>query len=350
MEDYDYIYIGSQLVQMSVSTSRNGGTATEEVLNFAYDASGMPATVSYDGVTYYYITNLQGDVLAIVDGHGATLVEYEYDPYGRLRSMTGVMSTTLGEANPLRYRGYVYDTESRLYYLQSRYYDPKIGRFINADALVSTGQGVLGYNMFAYCNNNPVSYTDILGCSRVPCTVCIDDGGAYPPNIEFLMAFYGADTPGEVPDLPEGAMIYAENITSISFSNGVCFIQGKTVVFDEYRYCEYDFSGFGWGVSKSMPLDMAITQGYVYGLENVSDYEGVFFGGTFNMLSNAAGGALALNKVYAEVVYGMSYAPSIGASVTYYSTSQSDWTYGKANMVILTNPYPASPIKPDVYS
>ena len=163
VEDYDYVYIGSQLVQMSISTSRNGGTATEEVLNFAYDASGMPATVSYNDVIYYYITNLQGDVLAIVDGHGATLVEYEYDPYGRLRSMTGVMSNTLGEANPLRYRGYVYDTESTLYYLQSRYYDPKLGRFINADAYASTGQGVLGNNMFAYCGNNPISRIDTKG-------------------------------------------------------------------------------------------------------------------------------------------------------------------------------------------
>ena len=163
VEDYDYVYIGSQLVQMSISTSRNGGTATEEVLNFAYDASGMPATVSYNDVIYYYITNLQGDVLAIVDGHGATLVEYEYDPYGRLRSMTGVMSNTLGEANPLRYRGYVYDTESTLYYLQSRYYDPELGRFINADAYASTGQGVLGNNMFAYCGNNPISRIDTKG-------------------------------------------------------------------------------------------------------------------------------------------------------------------------------------------
>ena len=108
-----------------------------------------------------------------MDGHGATLVEYEYDPYGRLRSMTGVMSTTLGEANPLRYRGYVYDTESRLYYLQSRYYDPKVGRFINADSLVSTGQGILGFNMFTYCRNNPIIYIDFSG--NVPTRIDLTD-------------------------------------------------------------------------------------------------------------------------------------------------------------------------------
>ena len=69
--------------------------------------------------------------------------------------------------NPLRYRGYVYDTETELYYLQSRYYDPELGRFINADALVSTGQGVLGNNMFAYCRNNPVRRKDVSGTTAV---------------------------------------------------------------------------------------------------------------------------------------------------------------------------------------
>lgn len=73
------------------------------------------------------------------------------------------MASTLGLHNPLRYRGYVYDNETELYYLQSRYYDPDVGRFINADAFASTGQGILGNNMFAYCRNNPVSRIDPSG-------------------------------------------------------------------------------------------------------------------------------------------------------------------------------------------
>ena len=68
------------------------------------------------------------------------MVEYTYDAWGNLLSTTGSLAETLGKLNPLRYRGYVYDHETGLYYLQSRYYDPEIGRFINADALVSTGQ------------------------------------------------------------------------------------------------------------------------------------------------------------------------------------------------------------------
>lgn len=73
------------------------------------------------------------------------------------------MASSLGLHNPLRYRGYVYDNETGLYYLQSRYYNPTIGRFINVDALIATGQGILGNNMFAYCNNNPVKNADHLG-------------------------------------------------------------------------------------------------------------------------------------------------------------------------------------------
>jgi len=91
------------------------------------------------------------------------VVEYTCDAWGKLLDTTGSMATTLGAHNPLRYRGYVYDTETGLYYLQSRYYNPAMGRFINADAYASTGQGVIGCNMFAYCNNNPVNLFDTTG-------------------------------------------------------------------------------------------------------------------------------------------------------------------------------------------
>ena len=100
--------------------------------------------VVYDNVAYYYVTNLQGDVIAILDSTGAAVVQYSYDAWGRPLTTSGTMSDTLGVHNPLRYRGYVYDDETDLYYLQSRYYDSALGRFINADALTSTGQGLLG--------------------------------------------------------------------------------------------------------------------------------------------------------------------------------------------------------------
>jgi RHS repeat-associated protein len=109
------------------------------------------------------VTNLQGDVISVIDAWGAEQGSYEYDPYGNILSCTGWAATF----NPLRYRGYYYDTETELYYLQSRYYDPSLGRFLNADVYASTGQGLLGNNMFAYCRNNPVSRKDISGRTDV---------------------------------------------------------------------------------------------------------------------------------------------------------------------------------------
>ena len=131
-----------------------------------YDASG-PFAINANGTTYYYVKNVQGDITAILNKAGTAVVTYSYDAWGNPLATTGTLATTLGTLNPLRYRGYVYDTETGFYYLQSRYYDPQIGRFINADALVATGQGLLGNNMFAYCLNSPVVLCDFTGAASV---------------------------------------------------------------------------------------------------------------------------------------------------------------------------------------
>ena len=90
-------------------------------------------------------------------------MSYTYDAWGNPESISGSMASTLGAANPFRYRSYYFDTESGLYYLMSRYYDPVVGRFLNADSYVSTGQGLNSGNMFAYCLNNPMTYYDSNG-------------------------------------------------------------------------------------------------------------------------------------------------------------------------------------------
>ena len=151
---YSYIYASGKLLQEKVTT--NGATETH---NFFYDNTGKPYAMQVNGTTYYYVTNLQGDVMGLVDTSGNSVASYTYDPYGKLLTATG----TLAEKNPLRYRGYYYDSESGLYYLQSRYYDPATRRFVNADTYASTGQGLLGCNMFAYCNNNPIMLLDVNG-------------------------------------------------------------------------------------------------------------------------------------------------------------------------------------------
>ena len=114
---------------------------------------------------YYYIYNLQGDVIALADAStGKLVVTYTYDAWGKLVEFEDTTANSVGTQNPFRYRGYYYDTETKLYYLQTRYYDPDTGRFINADAFASTDiSGVLSTNMFAYCENNPVMRSDPTG-------------------------------------------------------------------------------------------------------------------------------------------------------------------------------------------
>ena len=135
-------------------TRQTGGNAT---IDFVYDESNQPLAMKYNGKVYYYVLNAQGDVVRIVDGSRNVVASYSYDPWGKLLSSSG----TLADINPLRYRGYYYDAETGFYYLQSRYYDPEIGRFINADSYASTdATGLLSTNMFAYCENDPVNKSD----------------------------------------------------------------------------------------------------------------------------------------------------------------------------------------------
>ena len=138
---------------------------------YFYDSNGIISGIRYfdangNMTMIYVVTNAQGDVIALYDKNGNAVVEYQYDAWGNIVS---VVNSTEGSAldwneiNPFRYRGYYYDAETELYYLQSRYYDAEVGRFLNADCYFSTGTGFLGYNMFAYCNNNPVNFMDFDG-------------------------------------------------------------------------------------------------------------------------------------------------------------------------------------------
>lgn len=112
---------------------------------------------------YYYIKNLQGDIVKIIDQAGTEVASYVYDAWGNIKNTIG--NSNLKELNPFRYRGYVYDEESSLYYLQSRYYDPFTGRFINADDTDYIGltESVLSSNIFIYCKNNSINNIDPTG-------------------------------------------------------------------------------------------------------------------------------------------------------------------------------------------
>ena len=156
---HEYLTLNGKVARETIKTN-NSLTA---VLDFIYDESGKPFALKYstNGTsfeTYYYVLNLQGDVVKLIQANGHVVAQYTYDAWGNVSS-----SGRLAEINPLRYRGYYYDNETGLYYLQSRYYDPANRRFINADRHMSTGQGFVGTNMFAYCNNSPVFLVDYDG-------------------------------------------------------------------------------------------------------------------------------------------------------------------------------------------
>ena len=111
---------------------------------------------------YFYIRNLQGDIIGLIDKNGTEVVSYTYDTWGRIISIEGSLKDTVGVKNPYRYRGYRYDTETGLYYLNARYYNPEWGRFINADSYTGDG-GLLSHNLFSYCMNDPVNLQDPSG-------------------------------------------------------------------------------------------------------------------------------------------------------------------------------------------
>ena len=187
--NYDGGYTEYYVVNgLPVAEQRFRANGTKQyILRYLFDDGNIPVgfgiyypTASSPYWQYYYFgKNLQGDVIALYRSdynstsktNTPTLVAtYTYDPWGAPTGIYSASGTAISQTasnvaayNPFRYRGYRYDGDTRLYYLQSRYYDPVVGRFINADGYASTGQGLIGHNMFAYCLNNPVYYSDSTG-------------------------------------------------------------------------------------------------------------------------------------------------------------------------------------------
>ncbi|MBQ6550243.1 MAG: hypothetical protein IJL78_02415, partial [Lachnospiraceae bacterium] len=117
---------------------------------------------------YYYLYNGQGDVTGLIDSSNSTVVHYTYDSWGKMVSVTDTTSASISTLNPFRYRGYIYDPETELYYLQSRYYDAELGRFISPEpnayaGSFDIGAGIRGYNVYSYCANDPVNHFDPTG-------------------------------------------------------------------------------------------------------------------------------------------------------------------------------------------
>ena len=170
-------------------------------MRYLYDESNNPVGFGMQYPTetkwenYYFAKNVQGDIVAIYrydynastqKPYGTLIATYQYDPWGKPQGIKDASGKAIAQTanhvatyNPFRYRGYRYDGDTGLYYLQSRYYDPMTCRFVNADKYASTGQGQLGHNMYAYCNNNAIRYDDQTG-ERMsgPGYSLVNDGGS----------------------------------------------------------------------------------------------------------------------------------------------------------------------------
>lgn len=145
-------------------------TKGTQTIYYTYNQSGDIIGLNYGGNDYYYVKNIQGDIIGILNSNLQQIARYEYDSWGNITKITDnngnniTDETNIALINPFRYRSYYYDTETNLYYLNSRYYNPQWGRFINADSVIAgIGGSIQGYNMFEYCFNNPVNMLDSSG-------------------------------------------------------------------------------------------------------------------------------------------------------------------------------------------
>jgi len=140
---------------------------------FRYDKNGSLTGFNLNGTEYIYVKNAQGDVTGILDMDGNQIVSYKYDAWGKVESISGSQASTVGAQNPMRYRGYYEDAETGFYYLQSRYYDAEVGRFVSVDEpgiMAGDFESFNGENLFSYCNNKPVSMSDINGYKGIDIT------------------------------------------------------------------------------------------------------------------------------------------------------------------------------------
>ena len=158
-ETVHYVLDGSTIVS---ETRKDGYDTVTHQFYYYYDENGAPIGLNWNGQDYYYYKNIFGDILGIFNSAGTLVVRYSYDAWGNSISRSGSMANTLGIYNPFRYRGYYYDNETGMYYLNARYYNPYWCRFISPDPVLDASNAV-GCNLFVYCNNSPVCYFDLTG-------------------------------------------------------------------------------------------------------------------------------------------------------------------------------------------
>ena len=323
----------------------NGGQIAAEktgtrTIVYIYDATGTPIGMMYRATSYaentwdifWYEKNLQGDIIAVYNSAGTKVATYTYtDAWGNhsVSYSNGGASTGV-IYNPFRYRSYYYDSDLGMYYLQSRYYDANICRFINADCYVSTGQGILSVNMYAYCGNNPVMGYDptghwdwggvILGAGIIAGTIYLAAKGLLfdPTTIAGCLSTGGVMVYAAATDSQMVIDITGAQQSTIPFygkSGGTILID-----FNKDEMFLYGHVGFGAGYSTGVSYSVGLVSNY----EKPEDYSRHFIGGSI-------GGEFGVNHCWSPE-YGYFDAPkatsltfskspgiSMGAEYDFYS-------------------------------
>ena len=250
-----YIYdIGDKLIRME-------NTNSGEYINFIYDNSSIIGFVHNEN-HYFYKKDLLGNVTEILDTTGTTVVKYTYDAWGNHKVLNpngteNISTEFVGNINPIRYRSYYFDTETGLYYLQSRYYDPQTGRFISMDSIdYLDPETINGLNLYAYCLNNPIAFTDPSGHSALLIGLLIFTGamtlgGAIYGGVSAGMA--GGDVGDVLAGIGKGALNGLILGGGISLAIGGFAIGGTTILGST-------MATYGLSISANM-LEVAITQG-----------------------------------------------------------------------------------------
>ena len=315
----DGIRIGKTVGSTVTTYTLDGTTILAEqrgslTIQYLYDAEGTPIGMIYNGVCYLYEKNLFGDIVAIVNTSGTKVVTYVYDAWGNVISMTYADGyATLAAANPFRYRGYYWDSETGFYYLQSRYYDPAIGRFIQpVDLANSNPHSINGLNIYCYANKNPISFS-YSNSSAVGSTSIVSglvsfagSGSSFTGNVSFGSTSKGGLNLGWLVDkLDTGSTIHGlytsisglVNHTTYFAKNLAPFMDDMTMIGASMKDGVLAFNQFSWCLGKSDVFGVVLGVGLdIYdSVQRGVSPGGVALGATLTVAKGV--GLIYLNKV-----------------------------------------------------